>query len=659
MLDLSIIIVNYNVKHFLEQCLRSVLKASEQLSVEIFVVDNNSVDGSQQMVKEKFEEQVILIENKDNPGFSKANNQAIEQAKGAYVLLLNPDTIVEEETFLKCKAFMDQHPEGGALGVKMIDGQGKFLPESKRALPTPWVSFYKIFGLASLFPKHKKFAKYHLGYLDKEENHEIEILSGAFMWMRKSALDKIGYLDESFFMYGEDIDLSYRFILEGYKNYYLSETQIVHYKGESTKKGSLNYVRVFYQAMIIFARKHFGGSQKRLFISSIKVAVYLRAFMAVVFRLYQRLAFPLVEGLMIYSAMFGVKLYWEHYVKFLEGGKDYYPEIFATLYMPIYTLVFISFLWLAGAYKKPFQIRPLILGPFWGFIAIATATYMFSAILNFSRAIVGLSSIFAMLIAISNRGILNLKEKGSFFFTEEKQKRVLIAGKAVGIRRVSSLIKGELDYPVTIIGAVSDRVEDTQATEILGSFHQLTEILGFYQIDEIIFCNEDMPTQQILDLMSEIRGDISYKILPPKADYIVGPQVILNSRYSQQIHYRLQNKDEQFRKRSFDMISSFLLLISFPFLFWLYEKPLAAWKKLLAVLLYEYHIVGYIHHGNNDLPDLKPGLLNMLHQARSGSAPANMNTKGLDRYYAQSYRWDMDLAILVKAWRRIGNASTS
>ncbi|MEL6253421.1 MAG: glycosyltransferase [Bacteroidota bacterium] len=657
MFNLSVIIVNYNVKHFLEQCLHSVLKASSKLSVEIFVVDNNSVDGSQQMLKEKFDDQITLIENTDNPGFSKANNQAIKRAKGEYVLLLNPDTIVEEETFLKCKDFMDQHPEGGALGVKMIDGQGKFLPESKRALPTPWVSFYKIFGLSSLFPRHKKFAKYHLGYLDKDENHEIEILSGAFMWMRKSALDKIGYLDESFFMYGEDIDLSYRFILEGFKNYYLSDTQIVHYKGESTKKGSLNYVRVFYQAMIIFAKKHFGGSQKRLFISSIKVAVYLRALMAVMYRLYQRLAFPLLEGVMIYGAMFGVKSYWEHYVKFLEGGKEYYPEIFSTLYMPIYTLVFISFLWIAGAYRKPFKIKPLIMGPFWGFIAIATATYMFSGILNFSRAIVGLSSIFAMLIAIGNRGLINMREKGSFFFTESKQKRILIAGKKGGIARVSSLIKGELDYPVEIVGAVSEKYQPDPETELLGSFHQLKEILRFYQIDEVIFCNEDMPTQQILDLMGEIQeAEVEYKIVPPQADYIVGPQVILNSRYSEQIHYRLQDREEKVRKRAFDLAASSLLMLSFPLLFWLYEKPAQVIRKLWDVIAHKKHIVGYIHPEDSELPKIKPGLLNMLDRVKPISDTGPMNTHGLDKYYAQSYSWGMDLAILLKSWRKIGTS---
>ncbi|MBU1578674.1 MAG: glycosyltransferase family 2 protein, partial [Bacteroidetes bacterium] len=208
-MKLSIVIVNYNVEHFLEQCLYSVRKAVKDIEAEIFVVDNNSVDGSLRMLREKFPE-VVLIDNKENLGFSKANNQAIRRSEGEYVLLLNPDTVVEDDTFTKVISFMDSHPDAGGLGVKMVDGKGNFLPESKRGLPTPATAFYKIFGFASLFPRSKRFSKYHLGYLDKNQIHEVDVLAGAFMLMRKAVLDKTGLLDEAFFMYGEDIDLSYR-----------------------------------------------------------------------------------------------------------------------------------------------------------------------------------------------------------------------------------------------------------------------------------------------------------------------------------------------------------------------------------------------------------------------------------------------------------------
>ncbi|MGD9494005.1 MAG: glycosyltransferase family 2 protein, partial [Bacteroidales bacterium] len=229
-MKLSVVIVNYNVEHFLEQCLASVRLAMKGIDGEVFVVDNNSVDGSVQMVKNKYPE-FILIDNKENLGFAKANNQAIRQSRGEYILLLNPDTVVEETTFSKVIDFMDRTPDAGGLGVMMVDGKGKFLPESKRGLPTPEVSFYKIFGLSSLFPRSKRFGKYHLSYLDKQKIHQVEVLSGAFMLLRSETLDKTGLLDETFFMYGEDIDLSYRILKAGYKNYSFPETRIIHYKG--------------------------------------------------------------------------------------------------------------------------------------------------------------------------------------------------------------------------------------------------------------------------------------------------------------------------------------------------------------------------------------------------------------------------------------------
>ena len=235
-MKLSIIIVNYNVKHFIDHCLQSVYKSIEFVNEsEIFVVDNNSVDGSVELIQSKYPD-VKLIQNTENTGFSKANNQAIVKSTGEYVLLLNPDTVIQEDTLSKTIEFMDETPNAGGLGVKMIDGKGNFLPESKRGLPTPYVALSKMLGLSKIFPKSKIFNQYHLGYLDNEQTHKIDVLSGAFMLLRKTALDKSGLLDETYFMYGEDIDLSYRLKLCGYDNYYFPKTRIIHYKGESTKK---------------------------------------------------------------------------------------------------------------------------------------------------------------------------------------------------------------------------------------------------------------------------------------------------------------------------------------------------------------------------------------------------------------------------------------
>lgn len=279
-MKLSIVIVNYNVKYFLEQCLCSVRAATDGMEAEVFVVDNNSADGSVEYLKSRFPE-AVFIENKDNPGFACANNQAIRLSAGEYILLLNPDTVIGEETLRTLCSFMDEHPEAGAAGVKMLDGHGRFLAESKRSFPSPWVSFCKMFGLSKLRPRSRTFARYTLPYLSSDQQHEVEVLAGAFMLLRREALDKAGLLDEAFFMYGEDIDLSYRIVLAGYKNYYIPE-RILHYKGESTKYADMKYVKAFYGSMLIFYRKYYPGSGW-LMNGIIRLAVFFRALLSILF----------------------------------------------------------------------------------------------------------------------------------------------------------------------------------------------------------------------------------------------------------------------------------------------------------------------------------------------------------------------------------------
>ena len=281
MITLSIVIVNYNVCGFLEQCLLSLADAVKEIPHEIFVVDNASTDGSDTYIPRRFP-QVKYIYNTENVGFARANNQAMALSSGRYVLLLNPDTVVGESVLSEACRFLDDHPDAGALGVKMLDGDGRFLPESKRGFPSPWVSFCKIFGLAKMFPRSPRFGRYHLRYLDENEINCVDVLSGAFMLLRRSTLDRCGLLDEQFFMYGEDIDLSYRMTLTGQHNYYLP-LRIIHYKGESTKTESLRYVRIFYQAMLIFLRKHY-PHYKFFAQFSIRLAIYLRASAAAVRR---------------------------------------------------------------------------------------------------------------------------------------------------------------------------------------------------------------------------------------------------------------------------------------------------------------------------------------------------------------------------------------
>ena len=285
-MKLSVVIVSYNVSHYLLQCLDSLQRALRGIDGEVIVVDNHSRDNSVALVHQAHPE-VKVIENLHNLGFSKANNIALRQAKGEYALLLNPDTIVADNTIRDCIAFLDLHPDAGAAGVMMLNADGTVAPESRRGGPTPLTSFYKLSGLCRMFPRSPRFGRYYLGHLPWHTPQQIDIVSGAFCMLRRSVLDKVGLLDEDYFMYGEDIDLSYRILKQGATNWYLPYP-ILHYKGESTQKSSFRYVHVFYQAMLIFFRKHF--SHLGLLVTlPIKTAIWFKALVALVAMLTNRM----------------------------------------------------------------------------------------------------------------------------------------------------------------------------------------------------------------------------------------------------------------------------------------------------------------------------------------------------------------------------------
>lgn len=303
-LKLSVIIVNYNVKYYLDQCISSVLRAFEVMKkasssdssvneevAEIIVVDNHSADGSVDYLEKRYPQMlypmVRFVRSAHNLGFARANNIAIRQSRGEYVLLLNPDTIVGEDALKVSVDFMDAHEDAGAVGVRMLGAQGRRAMESRRGLPTPMVSFFKMLGFCNRWPHHRLFGKYYMGYLPWDEPCQIEVVSGAYCMLRRKALDEVGLLDEDFFMYGEDIDLSYRVLKGGYHNYYLP-VDILHYKGESTQKSSFRYVHVFYEAMLIFFRKHYSGMTFLLSLP-IKTAIYAKALMALVGMLSERM----------------------------------------------------------------------------------------------------------------------------------------------------------------------------------------------------------------------------------------------------------------------------------------------------------------------------------------------------------------------------------
>ncbi len=616
---------------------------------EVFVVDNNSVDGSIKMVKEKFP-QTIVIENKENLGFSKANNQAMEISKGEYILLLNPDTVVQEDTFIKTLSFMDSHPDAGGLGVKMIDGKGKFLPESKRGLPTPWVAFYKIFGLSKIFPRSKKFGRYHLGYLDKDKNHEIDVLSGAFMLMRKTALTKVGLLDETFFMYGEDIDLSYRITQGGFKNYYYADTTIIHYKGESTKKSSVNYVFVFYKAMVIFAQKHFSQRNAGMFSFLIHLAIYLRAGLAVSTRIIKKLTIPLLDGAAIFGLLFLLKNYWEDNHKYIDGGS--YPPEFLQFVVPAYILTWIISMAVSGGYERPYKIMRILRGMFVGTVFILVIYALLPETYRFSRAIILFGAAISTLAVLSIRLLAHVYFYKKLSFDPVSTKRIIIAGDKEECTRVEALIRTTQQQP-NIIGYVFPEA-DHQHPKYLGYTGQLQEVIKIYQVTEIIFCAKNIPADRIMQTMSGSSDEIEYKIAPPESEFIIGSNSINTRGELYVVDLNSINKvNNKRRKRILDMGIAFFFFIFLLILIWFPKNKGGFLSNIFTVFFGKKTWVSY-SNPNNNLPKLRPGVLTPADGIK-GITSDQLTQEKLDVLYAKDYRVKLDLNILWKSLGKWGN----
>ncbi len=653
-MKLSIVIVNYNVKYFLEQCLHSVRKAVRGIESEIFVVDNNSVDGSREMLHEKFPD-VITVENRENLGFSKANNQGIKVSTGEYVLLLNPDTVVEDDTFQKIIRFMDDHTDAGGLGVKMVDGKGNFLPESKRGLPTPAVAFYKIFGFSRIFPKSKIFGKYHLGFLDEDKTHEVEILSGAFMMLRKSVLDQTGLLDETFFMYGEDIDLSYRIIKAGFKNYYFPETRIIHYKGESTKKSSVNYVVMFYNAMTIFARKHFSAQNARFFSFLINIAVYFRALLALLNRFFNNVILPLTDALLLFAGTIGIKNYWETNVIFPQGGK--YPFEIVSVAIPLYIIIWLLSVYLSGGYDRPVRLPKIFQGLFIGTIIILTIYALLPEGLRFSRALIVFGAIWGFISMMGFRLILHLLKLKNFSIGVKINKRYAIVGEKHEAGRVADLLR-RADMNPGFIGLVGITAEPEELQGFIGKLDQLKDIIAIYGIDEVIFCAKDLPAQKIIDKMSELNlSQVEFKIAPPESMSIIGSKSINTSGDVYIIELDSIAKPNNKRsKRFLDFSGSLLLLIFSPFILFIVHRPFGFFRNLFCVLFGSRSWVGYRFtekSAAHRLPYLKKGVLNPTDILKNSDIPTDTIDR-LNLLYARDYKVLNDINIILKGLRNLG-----
>lgn len=652
-MELSVIIVNYNVRFFLEQALQSVRRAAARLptgSVEVIVVDNNSVDQSVRMVEEHFPE-VRLIANTENVGFAKANNQALRLCRGRYVLLLNPDTVVREDTFEACIRFMDEHPDAGALGVRMIDGSGKFLPESKRGFPSPFVAFCKTFGLSRLFPHSPIFNRYHLGFLDEHQTHVVDVLAGAFMFIRRSVLEEIGLLDEAFFMYGEDIDLSYRIVQAGYRNYYFPGTTIIHYKGESTKKGSLNYVRTFYQAMLIFARKHFSGNKARLFVAMIYLAIYFRAALTLFATFFKKHGLMLADALLMAGGLVVLKNFWATYY---YHDPNYYPSSFLYINVPAYTLLWLGGLFFTGAYDEPLNLRRLVRGLLTGTLVILAIYGLLPLELRPSRAILLMGAGWAFISTAGLRTLIHFLRTGNLDVGRQRPPQLVIVGSEAESQRVRQLLS-LAQVPSNFIGTVSPKGTDAPA-QYLAPLDRLDEVVGIFDVDEIIFCAADVSTEAIMHWMSRLGPSVRFRIVPSEGNSIIGSHSSdsAGELYTIEIQYRIATPLARRNKRLLDLA----LLAAAPLLFFHSKNKVAFLGNCWQVFLGRRSWVGYAI-GNDQagpthelLPTIKPGILSPL-DALHYHIEDTHTIRRLDFLYAKDYSAWRDLEIVWKGRRRL------
>lgn len=648
-MKLAVIIVNYNVKYFLKQCLESVYNSVSLENLEVYVVDNASKDGSVEMVKTSFP-QVKLIANKQNVGFSTANNQAIKDSQAEYVVLLNPDTLVKSTTFKQVIDFMDSTPDAGGLGVKMIDGNGEFLPESKRGLPTPDVAFYKIFGLSKIFPRSKKFGQYHLGYLDKNEIHKVDVLSGAFMLMRKETLNKVGLLDEDFFMYGEDIDLSYRITQGGYHNYYYPETTIIHYKGESTKKSSVNYVYVFYKAMAIFAKKHFETSKASLFSKLIKIAIFFSASLALAKRFFELFFLPIIDFCTIFFGLHVVKTIYQS-----DHGIYHQPQLINVSFA-VYSFIILIALFFAGGYDRPIKLQKVVKGVFIGSLLNSFLYLFISSTYYFSTGSALLGILIMMIGLTSIRWVLHFfkvkKYKINFF-----RKNIAIIGNKKESEKVNILVEHTQLYS-SIIGTISP--SPTKEEEYLGDLSQLSSIKKRLQINEAIFCSENVNYDVVIDTLVQFnKEDIQFKLAHTQEMFVLGST---DNNTSGELHtikvQGIESPENKRLKRLIDIFFSLKALVFSPILILFQHQKRGFFSNLFSVLFGNKSWVGY--WGNDiptHLPTLKKGILDFRDYLPNFSMKKNLKQSQINTVYAKDYSPQKDLRIIRRGLRNLGRTN--
>jgi GT2 family glycosyltransferase len=655
-LDLSIIIINYNVKEFLQNLLHSIEKASGNISKEIIIVDNASDDGSVELIRNKFPS-AKLITNTKNFGFGKANNQALKIAEGDYILLINPDTIVSEDTIEKMINFFKINPEAGLAGCKILNPDGTLQLACRRSFPGPWTSFCKVTGLSNLFPKSRLFARYNLTYLDENKTYEVDAISGSFMMMKKEVYDKVGGFDEDFFMYGEDLDLCYRIQQNGYRVFYVHTTQIIHYKGESTKRSRLDETKVFYDAMHMFVKKHFSSSI--LVEAILRSAIRIRKLFAFLADWKLAIISALADFVFFDLCLFLAEKIYTDYSNWQGIEVADYPVIYT-----IPALIHIVIASLSGVYRRDtLSVLRNFIAVVVSFVVITSVTFFFKQF-AYSRAVVLITYLLLITLTVSWRIVLKLFFKAGIQIDDLSRSRTLVVGTEGNAIQVAKKLKLKRTDYHSVVGLVgkshSDLGKKINSFEVIGSIENIRKVINKYKISEVIFSSEDLDYSEMMAIVAECQNEkVEFKISGTELGFIVGKTSVslLDDIPLIEVHYNISSPSLKFIKRLFDLsMGSFVLFFIYPFIYFISKLV----KKKSDFQLFVLSIPSVLAGKRSFVgpKKSKPDKINYMgKQGVTGfwylEKSTEVESEKLDFYYAKNQNIWLDLEILGRTLNKM------